>query len=207
MIVLFKKVILNYIEKNRKVIIGIVFCLAVGIAIGIAGYLFMDDTVKLTLNSSVRGALNLLNSDGYQKVNVIVNGVKSNLLFVFVLVLASITIIGIPVIYIMYIVKGIAIGIYICTIFSIFNFWNAILCILMLVIVVNIVYLPPIIYVGTNLLRFNNKLVESMREGKLVQRAVLEAIKLVGGFSIIFSSIILEDIFTKIVVKIYQNLS
>lgn len=154
---------------------------------GIVGYLFMDNSVSSELRNSVRNTFDLSNSDSYQKINVIINGIKSNSLFVFVLALASITIIGIPIIYIMYIVKGIAIGIYICIIFSIFSFWNAILCFLMLVLIVNMVYLPAITYIGVNLLRFNNKLVEYIREGKLMQKAIIEGIKL---FARIYSCIL-----------------
>lgn len=178
MIILFKKFILSYIAKNRKYILGIIFCLTVGIILGIVGYLFIDKSVGAELNDYVRSSFNLSNSEGYQKINVIINGVKSNLLFVLIIVLASITIIGIPIIYILYIVKGIAIGIYICIIFSIFNFWNAILCFLMLIIIVNIVYFPPIIYIGVNLLRFNSKLLENIKDGKLLKMAILEGIKL-----------------------------
>lgn len=207
MIVLFKKKILNYIEKNRKVIIVIIFCLFIGFCSGIVGYLFIDKSVSLEINSYVKSTFDLSNEVGYEKINVILNGIKSNLLFVAVLSLASITIIGLPIIYIMYIVKGMAIGIYVCVLFNIFNFWNAVLCALMLVIIVNIVYIPAIVYIGVNLLRFNNKLIENIREGKIIQRGIIESVKLFFGFLIIFSSIILEDIFSKIIVKIYQNLS
>lgn len=184
--ILFRRFIINYIEKNRKVILATVIFLVIGICIGIIGYLFMNEPVRLELNDYVRSSFELSNSDGYQKISIIINGVKSNLLFVFILVLAAITIIGIPIIYIMYIVKGIAIGIYCCIIFSIFNFWNAILCFVMLNIVVNMVYIPAIIYIGVNLLRFNNKLIENIKEGKLVKMATLEMVKL---FARIFSYI------------------
>lgn len=207
MIILFKRTILNYIEKNRKIILGILICLGVGFVVGIAGYLFMDKAIILELNSYVKTSLELSKTEGYQKINVIINGIKSNFIFAFILCLASITIIGIPIIYMMYLIKGIAIGIYICILFSIFGFWNAILCILMLIIIVNMIYLPSIIYIGVNLLKFNNQLIENIREGKLLQSVIIECSKLFIGFTVIFSSIILEDIFSKIVIKIYQNLS
>lgn len=169
---------LSYIESNRSIIIGISICLLVGFVIAIFGYIFMDELVRAGLEGEVRSSFDLSNTSGYEKINIIINGIKSNLLFIFILMLASITIIGIPIIYIMYIVKGVAIGIYTCIIFSIFSFWNAVLCTLMLIIITNIVYLPGIIYIGINLLKFNNRLMEYIKEGKLIQRAILEGIKL-----------------------------
>ena len=102
-------------------------------------------------------------------------------------------------------VKGLAIGLYIPTIFYVFGFGNGILVLLLLVVIPNLVYLPAYIYLSINSLKFHYELFEIKEEGK-IGLTLREILKIVLGFSVIILSVILEQLLSYGVIKIYINM-
>ena len=114
----------------------------------------------------------------------------------------SIMLYGSLLIYFLYIIKGVSIGIYIATLFSVFGLWWGVLVILLLVILVNVLYLPAMIFIGTTLINYNLNIMEYRNESRKVVSFSKVIFNTCLGLLIIFSSIIVEQLMSNVVIKI-----
>lgn len=170
---------------------------------GVAIYHILDDGVKTELINTMKSTLDLTKQENFQGINIIKNGMISNIILTLIIYLISLTLISPYLISILSITKGFAIGIYIPTLFRIFNFGNGILAMILLIIIPNLVYIPSYVYMCTNSINFNYNLINGENKMSLV---VKEIIKIVVGFSLMFLGVILEQFTSLGVISIYKKL-
>ena len=130
----------EYIIQNKKVVIVLFLCIVVGILSGIVIYNFSSKEVKDILISQMTEAIKLSDNGEIIKTDVIYNGVKNNIMYIFLMFIFSIMLYGTLFIYLLYILKGISIGIYIGILFGMFGFLWGLVCLLLAVILINMVY-------------------------------------------------------------------
>ena len=184
-----KKYFKEYISQNFKVLTILFICLIIGIVMGVAIYHILDDGVKTELINTMKSTLDLTKQE--------------NIILTLIIYLISLTLISPYLISILSITKGFAIGIYIPTLFQIFNFGNGILAMILLIIIPNLVYIPSYVYMCTNSINFNYNLINGENKMSLV---VKEIIKIVVGFSLMFLGVILEQFTSLGVISIYKKL-
>ena len=90
--------------------------------------------------------------------------------------------------------------------FSIFGLWWGILTALLLVILVNLVYIPAYIYLTTTLLAFNFEIFNTKKDSTNLYCIVKMLTKVICAFIFMFSSGILEQLLTNVVFKIYTKI-
>ena len=125
-----KKYFKEYISQNFKVLTILFICLIIGIVMGVAIYHILDDGVKTELINTMKSTLDLTKQENFQGINIIKNGMISNIILTLIIYLISLTLISPYLISILSITKGFAIGIYIPTLFQIFNFGNGIIALI-----------------------------------------------------------------------------
>lgn len=199
---MLKNLLKEYVIQNKKIVIGLLFCIIIGTVAGFIIYNFSSKEVKNILINQMAGDIEASSKGDFIKTDVIYNGIKNNICYIFFMFLFSIMLYGTIFIYLLYIIKGTAIGIYIGTLFGIFGFWWGLLVVLTLVVLVNIVYLPAIVFVGTTLINYNLDIMEYRKDVKKVTSFSRVAIKVLLGIMIIFSSIIVEQLMSNIAIKI-----
>lgn len=204
---MIKKFFRQYIEENKYDIYMISMLLIIGFAVGIGLFFLVNSGVTSQLISSVKDVFDTSIQNEILEVNVILNGVKVNLFLIIALLFFSITLIGRMFIYFATILKGVSIGIYTCIIFSIFNIWWGTLTTLLLIILVNLVYLPAYIYLATTLLAFNFGLFNTKRENTSWFSVTKVLTKTIAVFIFMFSSSILEHMLTGVVFAIYEKIA
>lgn len=195
----------EYVKENFKIITVLFLCVVIGLVVGIIVYKFIPSESKIEIINTLKNTLEYTKQEDFAGINVIKNGVISNSILVAIIYFSSITLIAPFVVYIMNFVKGFAIGLYIPTIFCVFGFGNGILVLLLLVVIPNLVYLPAFIYLSINSLKFHYELFEIKEEGK-IGLTLREIFKIVLGFSVIILSVILEQLLSYGVIKIYINM-
>ena len=203
---MLKKWLKEYFEINKTDILKVVGLLLVGIIIGIGAYVFASQEIKQLLISSVRSVFDISKQDTYIKTNIIVNGIKSNILLIGMLAILALTLFGKWIIYIIMILKGTAISIYTILLFNVFGPLWGIVTTILLVIIVNILYLPAFIYLAVSFLDLNFNIFKTRINtinASLVYRILLVVFI---GFVIIFSSIVVEQISGNIVLNIYKKI-
>lgn len=199
---MLKKLLKEYLVQNKKIVLGLFLCLAVGILSGIIIYNFSSKEVKSILTSQMVEAIKLSDNGEFIKTDVIYNGVRNNIAYIFLMFVFSIMLYGTVFIYLLYIVKGLSIGIYIGTLFGIFGLWWGMLAFLLMIILINMVYLPALSFVGITLISYNLDIMEYRRETKNISTFSKVVVKVLFGLMIIFSSIIIEQLMSNVIIKI-----
>ncbi len=194
----------EYINQNRKIVTGLFICILAGMVAGLLVYNFSDKEIKDVLVEQMTQSIKASGEGEVIKTNMVYNGMKNNIILVLFMFLFSIMLYGTILIYLLYIIKGTAIGIYIGTLFGVFGFWWGILAILVLIILVNIVYLPGIIFIGSTFVNYNLNVLEYKNEIRKVDSISKVLFKVFCGMVIIFSSIIIEQLLSNIAIKIYN---
>lgn len=195
----------EYIKENIKIISVLFLCVIIGLVVGMLVYKIIPSNSNIELINTLKNTLEYTKQEDFAGINVIKNGVISNSILVAIIYFSSITLIAPFIVCIMNFVKGLAIGLYIPTIFYVFGFGNGILVLLLLVVIPNLVYLPAYIYLSINSLKFHYELFEIKEEGKF-GLTLREILKIVLGFSVIILSVILEQLLSYGVIKIYINM-
>ena len=133
-----KNYLFKYTKENYKTIKTLVFCLVIGMIMGIIVFNIIDNSIKNELIHNVKTTLDIAKNKNFEGINIIKNGIISNALICFFNLL-----------------KGISIGIYISTLFSIFGTGNGLLALILIVLLPNLIYIPSYIYVCTNAINFH----------------------------------------------------
>lgn len=199
------KWIKEYIAINKREILIVIGLLLLGFVIGIGAYVFSSSEIKQTAIESVKQVLDISKEDTYVKTNIIKNGIKNNLITVFLLAILSVMLFGKYVIYGLTILKGASISLYTIVIFNIFGSLWGILVTLLLVVLVNILYIPAFIYLVLAFLEVNFnvfKIKSSTREYSVYK--ILLTIFI--GSILMFSSVIVEQIASNVVLNIYNKM-
>lgn len=202
---MLKKLLREYIAENRKVVTLLFVCIITGILAGIVIYSVSGKEVKDILTSQMTEAIKVTDNGEFIKTEVIYNGVKNNIAYIFVMFVFSIMLYGTVFIYLLYVVKGLSIGIYVGTIFGIFGFFWGALVVLLMVVLINVVYLPALSFIGVTMINYNLDLMEYKREVRKVNTLSKVILKTLFGLMIIFSSIIIEQLMSNIVIKIVSK--
>lgn len=203
---MIKKLFKQYVLENKYDLCMIIMLLIIGFVCGIGIYFLTNANTTNELISSIKQIFDISLEGKILKSNIILNGIKINLTLIFVLLFFSITLIGRWFIYVTTILKGAAIGIYTCIFFSIFGFWWGLLTTLLLVVLVNLVYIPAYIYLTTTLLAFNFEIFNTKKDSTNLYCIAKMLTKVIAAFVFMFSSGILEQILTNVVFKIYTKI-
>ena len=203
---MFKKWITEYIEINKREILIVVGLLFLGIVVGIGIYIFAASSTKALAIESVKSVFEISKSEEYIKTNIVANGIKSDILLIFILAMLSVTLFGKWIIYLIVMLKGVAITIYTILLFNIFGPLWGIVAFILLVILVNMLYLPAFIYLTISFLEINFNIFKA----KLKNVNPFEMYKIFMVvffcFVVMFSSIMVEQLASSLVLNIYTKL-
>lgn len=195
-----KNYLLNYLKENSKILKILLICLTVGITCGIITYNCLASEIKNELILSIKSTLDLANSNEYEGINVLKNGIISNMFLVMIVYLFSITLIAPFCICGVNIIKGFSIGIYLSTLFSIFGFGKGLLSLFLIIILPNIIYLPAYMYMCCNSINLHYLILESNNKLSIFFK---EAYKIIISLSLIILSIVIEQLSSFGVIGLY----
>lgn len=203
---MLKKWLKEYIQINKREILIVVGLLLLGIIIGVGVYIFSTNQLKELAITNIKGVLDISKSDTYVKANIIANGIKANLLLILVLSILSVTLFGKLGIYIILLLKGASLSLYTIFLFNIFGvFWGAITTFL-LVVLVNILYIPALIYLVVSFLELNFNVFKTRINNINLSLTYKILLIVFVAFVIMFSSIVLEQIASNVVLNIYNRI-
>lgn len=198
-----KKYLINYLGQNIKVIKVISIFIVVGIVIGIMIYNFLPTYVIEEVNGTCTDTLNIAKLENYNKINIIINSCKVNIVMMILIYVSALLIIGPPVTTFIGVIKGISIGFYACNLLSIFGVKNGIYAILCLIVVPNIIYLPTLIYTLINAINFHFDITD---KNILVTTFIKELKNIIVSVSLFFLSIILEQTMSVIIINLWKSI-
>ena len=190
----------KYISENIKIIKILVISVVVGIIIGIMLIHFFNNELRQEFVGSIKGTLDVAKSGNFENINIIKNGIMSNIIVVGLIYLAAITLIAPICITFINFFKGLTIGMYISTLFYVFGVWKGLLASFLIVILPNIIYFPTFIYISTNAIKFYYEITESKNKLSLI---VKETYKLIIAISLIILAVLIEQLSSFGVINLY----
>lgn len=196
------KSIQKYIVENLHTILKLLIIYAIGIAIGII--LFNLSGIKTDYVDIVRNVFDSVNEENFKSINVILNGIKNNALFIGLLYLSLITLIAPIAVCVLLMLKAIITGIYICCLFSVLGIGNGLIAVFLSVILPLLFTLSAYIFISTNII---NLYISFTSDGKIEIKDILKNIYwLIISFSLISLSVVLEQVMTGIIFNLYKGL-
>lgn len=196
------KSIQKYIVENIHTILKLLIIYFIGIAIGII--LFNLSGIKTDYVDIVRNVFDSVNQENFKSINVILNGIKNNALFIGLLYLSLITLIAPIAVCVLLMLKAIITGIYICCLFSVLGIGNGLIAVFLSVILPLLFTLLAYIFISTNII---NLYISFTSDGKIEIKDILKNIYwLIISFSLISFSLVLEQAMTGIIFNLYKGL-
>lgn len=196
------KSIQKYIVENIHTILKLLIIYFIGIAIGII--LFNLSGIKTDYVDIVRNVFDSVNEENFKSINVILNGIKNNALFIGLLYLSLITLIAPIAVCVLLMLKAIITGIYICCLFSVLGIGNGLIAVFLSVILPLLFTLLAYIFISTNII---NLYISFTSDGKIEIKDILKNIYwLIISFSLISLSVVLEQVMTGIIFNLYKGL-
>ena len=196
------KSIQKYIVENLHTILKLLIIYAIGIAIGII--LFNLSGIKTDYVDIVRNVFDSVNEENFKSINVILNGIKNNALFIGLLYLSLITLIAPIAVCVLLMLKAIITGIYICCLFSVLGIGNGLIAVFLSVILPLLFTLSAYIFISTNII---NLYISFTSDGKIEIKDIIKNIYwLIISFSLISFSLVLEQAMTGIIFNLYKGL-
>lgn len=203
---MLKKWIKEYIEINKREILLVISMLLLGVIIGVGAYIFASAQVKALAISSVKEVFDISKAETYVSTNIILNGIKADVILITILAMLSVTLFGRWVIYLIMILKGAALSVYTILLFNVFGPLWGIVTFILLVLLVNILYIPALIYLTVSFLEVNFNIFKARLNNVNVTGIYKLLLTIIVSFIVMFSSIVVEQVTSSIVLSIYTKI-
>ncbi len=146
-----KKVLLDYIIRNKKNFIIIITVFFIGIIGGVIFINNVNETQKLEISNYIGELVNnIKNSQNVDRLELLIISIKQNILFILLVWFLGCTIIGGMFIYIAIIYKGFAIGYTISALVTVLGVKQGSIIVLASLVLQNIIFLPALFLIAEN---------------------------------------------------------
>lgn len=146
-----KKVLFEYIIKNKKNFLIIAIIFIIGISLGIAFVNTSDNIRKEELNGYITALIeNIKETDNISKIDLLLLSIKQNVSFIILIWFLGCTIIGGLFIYVTILYKGFAIGYTISSIVAVLGVKNGIIFSCISLLLQNIIFIPVFFIIAEN---------------------------------------------------------
>lgn len=196
------KGIKKYIRENLSTISKILFLYLLGILIGIVLFMFTD--IKHEYVNIVTEIFNTTTQNNFEGINIISNGIRNNIIYIIALYFSLVTIIAPLIICFLVMIKAIITGIYICSILYIFGFFKGIAACFLSTILPIIFSLIGYVIICNNIISIFNSV--SQGEKIDIRQIISHIYYLIISISLISFSIVIEQLMTGVIIKMYSNL-
>ena len=203
---MIKKWLKEYIDRNKKDILYITSFLIIGIVIGICLYIFASSEVKNLLINKSKEVFDISKNDSFIKANIILNAIKFNIILIAILAILSTMLFGKWITYGIIILKGISLSIYTILLFNIFGILWGFVVVFLLVIMVNVIYIPALIYIVICFLDVNFNIFKLKPDKKYFYTIYNVVFSVLITLLIMLSSSVVEQISSSLVLNIYSKI-
>lgn len=204
---MFKRYFKEYILKNKYDLTVLLIMLITGIMVGIGIYIFSDASIKEEVIHKATEVFKLASSKEYIETNVVANGIKTNIILLAILLISSVTLFGRYVIEMLMLLKGAMLSTYSMVLFNVFGVGYGILVVLLLVVLVNLIYIPAYLFLSLLFMEIHFNIFKTKQSSLNTLEVFGNTIKILIGFVFMFSSVILEQMASLVALKVFLKLN
>lgn len=136
-------VLFNYINNNKREYLIVIILFFIGLIIGVLFVNNLNDTRVTEVNNYLSDLCNnIIEKNNINLFDILKKSIKSNILIIFLLWFGASTIIGIPIVYGINVIKGFSIGCTISCLLNSFGTGNGLLLSISFLMLHNVVFIP-----------------------------------------------------------------
>ncbi len=167
-------IIYRHVKENARdyLILSIIFI--IGVMIGVVIINNSDDNSKTELNGYINSFIDTIKNESFQvdKPKLIKDTIINNLKILLIIWIAGTTIIGIPLIYIITIYRGISIGYTVSAIMLTLGNWKGFIFSISALFLQNIIVIPIILMLNVSSLKLHRILIKKERNTNIKQELI-----------------------------------
>lgn len=138
-----RSVLFNYINNNKREYLIVIILFFIGLIIGVLFVNNLNDTRVTEVNNYLSDLCNnIIEKNNINLFDIFKKSIKSNILIIFLLWFGASTIIGIPIVYGINVIKGFSIGCTISCLLNSFGTGNGLLLSISFLMLHNVVFIP-----------------------------------------------------------------
>ena len=148
---IMKKVLIDYIDRNKKTFIILILFFIIGIFIGVTLLNNLSSNLKQEVNSYIESVINLLKENNeINMFEMFLISIKENILFILLIWFLGLTIIGGYFIYLTVLYKGFLLGYTAAAFIATLGIKTGTLVIIVSLLMQNVVFIPAMLLISEN---------------------------------------------------------
>ena len=200
----YKDTLKNYVKNNYKEYLLVCILFLIGIFVGVMIINNCKDTQLTEITTYIKDFITKYKE--IENINIsslIIDGIKKNLLFAIILWLAGTTVIGMLVVLIMILLRGVILGFTISSITSTLGFFKGITFIISSIFLQNLIYIPAILIIGVSSIKLYKSIIKDKRRENIKIEIIRHTIISFFMVILIVISIFIESFIS---IKILKNI-
>lgn len=161
----YKDTLKNYVKNNYKEYLLVCILFLIGIFVGVMIINNCKDAQLTEITTYIKDFITKYKEiENINKVSIIIEAIKKNLLFAIILWLAGTTVIGMLIVLIMILARGTILGVTISSIATTLGFFKGIIFIIASIFLQNILCIPSILTIGVSSIKLYKSIVKDKRK-------------------------------------------
>ena len=200
----YKDTLKNYVKNNYKEYLLVCILFLIGIFVGVMIINNCKDTQLTEITTYIKDFITKYKE--IENINIsslIIDGIKKNLLFAIILWLAGTTVIGMLVVLIMILLRGVILGFTISSITSTLGFFKGTVFTLTSILLQNLLYIPAILTIGVSSIKLYKSIIKDKRRENIKIEIIRHTIISFFMVILIVISIFIESFIS---IKILKNI-
>lgn len=200
----YKDTLKNYVKNNYKEYLLVCILFLIGIFVGVMIINNCKDAQLTEITSYIKDFITKYKE--IENINIwslIIDSVKKNLLFAIILWLAGTTVIGMLVVLIMILLRGVILGFTISSITSTLGFFKGTVFTLTSILLQNLLYIPAILTIGVSSIKLYKSIIKDKRRENIKIEIIRHTIISFFMVILIVISVFVENFIS---VKILKNI-
>ena len=200
----YKDTLKNYVKNNYKEYLLVCFLLLIGVFVGVMIINNCKDAQLTEITSYIKDFITKYKE--IENINIsslIIDSIKKNLLFAIVLWVAGTTVIGMLIVLIMILLRGIILGFTVSSITIALGFFKGTVFTISSILLQNLLYIPAILTIGVSSIKLYKSIIKDKRRENIKVEVIRHTII---SFFMVILIVISVFIGNFISIKILKNI-
>lgn len=200
----YKDTLKNYVKNNYKEYLLVCFLLLIGVFVGVMIINNCKDAQLTEITSYIKDFITKYKE--IENINIsslIIDSIKKNLLFAIILWLAGTTVIGMLIVLIMILLRGIILGFTVSSITIALGFFKGTVFTISSILLQNLLYIPAILTIGVSSIKLYKSIIKDKRRENIKIEIIRHTIISFFMVILIVISVFIESFIS---IKILKNI-
>lgn len=164
----WKRVLKEYIKNNYKEYLLVCILFLIGLFIGVMIINYSNENIKIEIVKYISNFKDMYKKvENVDQIQLTIQSIKKNLLFAIILWIGGTTVIGLPIVLMSILIRGIVLGFTLASITITFGTIKGIMFCMASLVLHNIIYIPAILTIGVSSIKLYKSIVKDKRKDNI----------------------------------------